>query len=282
MSKWPKFIERADLAPGDSSPHPALPRGLTLHVVESPADPLFEPAFKLLENEFAAKGGTVTREIVKARMHRKPAQPVNGCGMLYNLILLMVGDDCAAVQDHTAIARTGSDDIVVHLSHTFVAPKWRRKGLAAIQRTTPIITARACALAVTKPESPITLFCEMDPIDHEVPANRIRRTSYGQAGFQALGTRLGYVQPDLRPAAAIDADPNGPKPVLSDILLRRVGREKKTTIGAEHLIANIEMVYAMYAADLRETDMAPCKSWLEDLRTKTVRSYNLYPPLSVK
>jgi hypothetical protein len=281
MSHWPKFIEPKDLAPGDASPHPALPRGLQLHVVESPADPLFETAYKLLEEEFGAKGELETREVLHNRMQWKPTQPVNGCGMLYNLMLLLIGNECVALRDHTAIMRADYDEVVVHLSHVFVTPKWRRKGLAAILRTIPILTARKCAALLGKPEAPVTLFCEMEPIDLSIPANRIRRMSYEQAGFLALGAKLGYMQPDFRPFDKIDADPAGARPILFDILLRRVGFEKKTSVGSAKVVTDVEMIYAMYATSFRAKDMEPCYKWLEEFKKLTVTSFNLSPPTSV-
>jgi hypothetical protein len=281
MSHWPKFINPKDLAPGDRIPHPALPRGLTLHIVESPSDPLFETAYKLLDEEFGAKGELETRDVLKSRMLWKPTEPQNGCGMLYNLMLLMVGDECVALRDHTAIMRADYEEVVVHLSHVLVTPKWRRKGLAAILRTIPIITARNCATALGKPESPIALFCEMEPIDLTIAANKIRRTSYEQAGFLALGAGLGYMQPDFRPFDKIDADPAGPKPIPFDILLRRVGIEKKNTVGSQKVVAEVELIYAMYATGFRPQDMTPCYKWLEAFKKRTDTSYKLYSPTSV-
>lgn len=281
MASWPKWIDPRDFAKGDSAPHPALPDGLLLHVIESSADPLFETAFKLLDEEFGAKGEMETREVIRNRMELRPVKPVNGCGMLYNMMLLMVGDEVVAIRDHTAIMRTDYDEVVVHLSHVLVTPKWRRKGLAAILRTLPVITARKCADALGKPEAPITLFCEMEPIDLTIPANKIRRASYDQGGFNALGAGLGYMQPDFRPFEAIDADPTGPKPIPFDILLRHVGLEEMTSVGSQKVIADVELIYAMYSVAFRAKDMAPCFKWLAGFKKRTDASYKLYPPTLV-
>jgi GNAT superfamily N-acetyltransferase len=282
MSHWPRFIAPEDLAPGDSSPHPALPRALKLHVVESSANPLFAAACLLLEGEFGAKGEMEPRSVLAERLRWNPAVPQNGCGMLYNLMLLMVGDEVAALCDHTAILRADYEEVVVHLSHAFVTPKWRRKGLAAVLRTLPVLTARRSASLIGRVEAPVTLFAEMEPIDLSVPANKIRRTSYERAGYWALGAHLGYLQPDFRPPEAIDADPSGAKPLPFDIVLRRVGRERKTTIGANHLIADIELIYAMYATGFRAQDMEGCRQWLEKFKTRTETSYPLFKPTLVK
>jgi hypothetical protein len=282
MSHWPRFIAPEDLAPGDSSPHPALPKALKLHVVESPCDPLFEAAFLLLEGEFGAKGEMETRSVLAQRLLWNPVVPQNGCGMLYNLMLLMVGSEIVALCDHTAILRADYEEVVVHLSHAFVTPKWRRKGLAAILRTVPVVTARRAATLLGRPEAPVTLFAEMEPIDLSIPANKIRRTSFERAGYWALGAHLGYLQPDFRTPEAIDADPAGPKPLPFDIVLRRVGRERKTTIGAKHLIADIELIYAMYATGFRAKDMEACQKWLETFKARPGTSYPLYKPTLVR
>lgn len=281
MTRWPHFIESRDLAPGDSTPHPALPDGLRLHIVESTADPLFETAYSLLDEEFGAKGEMEAREILAARMKWDPKKPTGGCRMLYHLMLLMKDDECVGLRDHTAITSDGCDAVVVHLSHVLVVPKWRRKGLAAILRTVPVITARKCAELVGKQDAPITLFCEMEPIDLSIPANKIRRTSYGRAGFLALGAKLGYMQPDFRPPAAIDADPEGSKPLPLDILFRRIGRETETIIPGGEVAANVELIYAMYSAGFRESDMVPCYRWLKQFKSILAPEYKLYLPTEV-
>jgi hypothetical protein len=281
MTRWPHFIESRDLAPGDSTPHPALPDGIGLHIVESPADPLFATAYALLDEEFGAKGELETREVLTERMKWDPKKPTGGCRMLYHLMLLMKDGECVGLRDHTAITSDGCDAVVVHLSHVFVVPKWRRKGLAPILRTVPVITARQCAALTGKPDAPITLFCEMEPIDLSIPANKIRRTSYGQAGFRAIGAGIGYMQPDFRPPAVIDADPMGSTPIPFDILFRRIGREEETLISGCEVVTDVELIYAMYSAGFREGDMAPCLNWLRTFKTTYAPEYTLYPPTEV-
>lgn len=281
MTSWPHFIEARDLAPGDSTPHPALPDGLRLHIVESPADPLFETAYSLLDEEFGAKGELETREVIAARMKWNPKKSAGGCRMLYHLMLLLKDGECVGLRDHTAITSDGCDAVVVHLSHVLVVPKWRRMGLASILRTVPVITARKCAELTGKPGAPITLFCEMEPIDLAIPANKIRRTSYGGAGFRAIGAGIGYMQPDFRPASVIDKDPKGSQPIPFDILFRRIGRESETSISGREVVADVELIYAMYSTGFRDSDMAPCYRWLNDFKTSYAPEYTLFPPTEV-
>ena len=96
-----------------------------------------------------------------------------------------------------------------------------------------------------------------------------------------MGDKLGYMQPDFRPIGVTDADPAGPKPIPMDILLRRIGFERKTTVGSQKVVAEIELIYAMYAVAFREKDMAPCYKWLEEFKKRTDTSYKLYPPTLV-
>jgi hypothetical protein len=281
MPNWPDFIHQSDLAPGDATPHPALPEGIALHVVASPDAPLFETAYRLLDEEFTHKGELETRAVLAERIAWQPTIPVNGCGMLYNLMVLTVNGEVAAMRDHTAISRPDAPEIVVHLSHVLIVPKWRRMGLAQILRTLPVMTARECAKAIGRPDAPITLFCEMEPIDLSIPANRIRRTSYEEAGFRAVGHQLGYTQPDFRPFALIDADPDGAKPIPFDILYRRVGREWQPTISGDDIAASARMIYAMYAAAFRAGDMVACHHWLDTFTAHHEPVYPLYPPTAV-
>ena len=278
MSHWPEFIQESDLAPGDRTVHPQMPEGIALHTVASREDPLFETAFALLDEEFGAKGEMETREVLARRLAWRPDTPVCGRRMLYELMLLVKDGECLGLRDHTAIASEELPEIVVHLSHVLIVPKWRRRGLAQILRTLPVVTAHRLAAALGRPDAPVTLFCEMEPIDLAIPANRIRRTSYEGAGFLSVGHEIGYRQPDFRPPETIDADPGGAKPILFDILFRRVGREEERALSGADLAASIASIYAMYAAGFRRKDMQGCLDWLAAFRNSAAPHYPLRSP----
>ncbi|MBN2069274.1 MAG: hypothetical protein JW739_06525 [Opitutales bacterium] len=278
MTNWPTFIRTEDLAPGDTRPHPDLPTDLKLVPVTDPESSEFELGFRLLNNYFGSAGEMESRDVIAGRLNLKPEKPVNGHHMLYQLMLLYSGNECVGLRDHTAILRDDFSDVVVHLSHVLVVPKWRRKGLSAILRTLPVITAHECAQRAGKPEAPITLFCEMEPLDLSIPANKIRRISYEKAGFKAIGSTLNYIQPDFRDPQTIDADPEGSKPIPFDFLLRRVGRESDNTVAAREVISNVELIYAMYAESFRDKDMEPCFTWLSDFCSRNTLTYPLYRP----
>jgi len=281
MSNWPKFIDPNDLAPGDATPHPNLSEGIRLHIVESPSDAMFDLAFRLLDAYFRPLGEMETRDVLEKRLLWSPEKPIKGYRMLYRIMMLFVGDECVGLRDHTAILRDDFSDVVVHLSHVLIPPKWRRQGLATLLRTIPVMTAKECARLSGRPDSPITLFCEMEALDLTIPANKIRRLSYEQAGFLAIGAHHGYSQPDFRPPETIDADPQGTKPIPFDILLRRLDREFITSVPAAEVIGDVELIYGMYRTGFREKDMAPCLNWLAEFKTRPAIAYPLYPPTKV-
>jgi len=275
---WPSFIDPSHLAPGDREPHPALPAGVRLHVVESAEDPMLDLGFAMLDAEFAPLCEMEVRGVIEERLRWDPGRPVNACSLLYRMMLLLVGNVCVAVRDHTAIARQGVPEVVIHMSHVLVARPWRRRGLATLLRTLPLSSARDCARAVGRPDAPVTFFTEMEPRDLTQEANRVRRLSYERAGFLAVGGHLGFIQPDFRPAAVIDADPAGSRPLPFDFLLRRVGREHERSVPAPELIRAIDLIYAMYATSFRPAEMLPCQRWLDAFRARPDAAYPLHLP----
>lgn len=277
MSVWPAFIEPGDLAPGDRMPHPELPDGIRLHVIEASDDPLFETAFGLLERQFSHAGEMETREVITERLRWNLTPATGGHRLRYELLLLMVAGECVGVRDHTIIAT--DREITVHLSHVLVPPLWRRRGLASLLRTLPATGARLAADRLGLPQAPVTLLCEMEPFDPASPANIIRRRSYDSAGFLSIPSIHGYMQPDFRSPEKIDADPAGPRPVPFDLIFRRVGREDERSLSGAELIAHVGRLYAMYQASFEPRHMEPCHRWLADFQTRCPERLPLISPI---
>lgn len=280
MSTWPTFIDPRDLAPGDQIPHKDLPSGLELCRIESPENPLFERAYQLLDTEFAQANEIETREVLVDRLSWRADQANNeGFAMAYELLVLKVDGEIAAVRDHSAIISNG--EVTVHLSHVLVLPDWRRRGLVTVLRTLPVSFARRAAALAGFPDTPITLFCEMEPaVDHSL-AHQVRRSSYEKAGFLGISAGHGYLQPDFRGASLILSDPEGAKPVALDLLFRRIGNEEETQITGEELIQHIGRIYQMYGRNIAPGTMAACHSWLESFRSSAQEVYPLLPPTVV-
>ncbi len=277
MSSWPIFVDPADLAPGELTPHKNLPAGIELCRVESPDDPLFEVAYDLFEAEFSHANEIETRATLMDRMSWRLDQA--GLAMSYELLVLKVAGKIAAVRDHSAILSHGH--VTVHLSHVLVLPDWRRMGLATVLRTLPVSFARRIASKCGVPEVQITLFCEMDLSDPSCAANQIRRISYEKAGFLSIPTGHGYFQPDFRATSLIHSDPDGAKPVELDLLFRRISREHETEINRAELVVHISHIYQMYSRNVAPEHMAAAHAWLENFRMVSQDIYPLLPPTTV-
>ena len=282
MSEWPPFLDSVDLAPGDQVPHPDLPDGLRLEIIDSADHPAYDQVFEMLMEQFGDKREMETREVIEDRLSWQGNCILNGRHMLYHLMALFQGEHCVGVRDHTAIIDPKQGPVVVHLSHVLVHPEWRRRGLVTILRTLPVSTARELASQVGRPDASIVLFCEMDPLDMEDPPNRIRRLSYEKANFKGIPSGLGYLQPDFREPAVIEEDACGTLPVELDLLFRFVGNEAQSVMDRDELILAIGHIYTMYATGMSHREMQPCYSWLAGFEQESMRVFPLFPPTQTR
>jgi hypothetical protein len=265
MPAWPPFLPVTDLAPGDTRTREADWTDLSLHTVTSPDDPLFAFAYEQLAAEFAWRGELETRDTLAQRLAWNPANPIDGSALLYRLQLLFRGETCLGLRDHTAILLPEASEVVVHLSHILVTPAERRSGVAGLLRALPISAARDCAAAAGRTGLPITLLAEMEVFDPSKPDSIARSTAYAKAGFRQLPADLGYLQPDFRTCAEIDAD-GGPSPLPLSIHLRRLGREAETDLPTAEALAALHAVYTVFGTTFRPSDMTPCWRWLAALK----------------
>ncbi|HEY8900551.1 MAG TPA: hypothetical protein VIM61_09070 [Chthoniobacterales bacterium] len=260
------WMNPADLAPGDAKCATRDWTGFELHRIRSVADPHFRTAYDALWQEFGAAGEMEQVDVLERRLKWDPHQPVNGCALLYELLLVTHGGQFVAVRDHTAIVRPGFPLAVVHLSHNLVASEWRRCGIAGWLRALPAGTARACAEAAGIPSNgPIVLVAEMEFADPTNEPRTIRLTAYERAGYRKIAPdALPYLQPDFRSPAEIDAS-GGPRPVPLSLLVRFVGNEARESIATDEVRGIVESLYRMYAVEFRAADMAPLFANLDRL-----------------
>ncbi len=268
----------ADLSPGDVRSLQRDWSGITLQSIESADDPAFDAAFGALWAEFGANSEVEQPTVLSRRLLWDGNHQVNGCALRYRLILVTSGGKFAAVRDHTAIVREGIEGAIVHLSHNLVAPEWRRTGLAGWLRALPIQSARECLAAQQRPtDSPITLVGEMKFLDDNDSTTFVRLKAYEKAGYLMIDPRrVKYLQPDFRAPEQIDLS-GGPRPLSLALIVRRVGREKESTISGAEILGIADALYRMYAVTFRPRDMAPL---IESLRTYPGRDevIDLLPP----
>ena len=249
-----------DLAPGDRRRSPLDPRDLTLVRIAAPDHPDFNEAYQLLWNEFGAAHEMEDRAVIQERLKWQPIHPAEGRWLRYEMVLVRSGLEAIAVRDQVAVITSDLGDArcLVHLSHVWVDPRWRRTGLAAWLRAAPLQTARAGLFAAgLSPVSPITLVAEMEHPDEKHEARQIRLRAYEKAGFLKLDPSVvPYHQPDFRPVAQIRAD-SGPRPLPFALILRRVGQEHETRIPKAEARWVVESLYRMYSASFPSQDMLP-------------------------
>jgi hypothetical protein len=277
VTSWPEFLRPTDLAPGDRGARRPLWGRLSLAVVASATDPHFEVGYRLLHSEFAARGELEGREVLQRRLAWDGRHPVRGCSLHYRMMLLLQGEECVAVRDHTAIMRAERLETVVHLSHALVMPPWRRQGLSAILRALPLQSARECAAAVGRRENGTTLVAEMEPWNVAHSHAVARMSAYEQSGFLKVDPRVDYLQPDFRSFAAIDAS-GGPRLIPLELLVRRIGRDDERAMPAAELQHVVRCLYEMYAVECRPADMRPCFERLERIGEHGRSSYALLLP----
>jgi GNAT superfamily N-acetyltransferase len=248
----------SDLAPGDTKSLQRDWSGMDLQCIESADDAAFDAAFGALWAEFGANNEVEQPTVLSRRLLWRGHELVQGCALRYRLMLLTSAGKFAAVRDHTAIVREGIEGAIVHLSHNLVSPEWRRTGLAGWLRALPIQTARECLSAQRRRvDSPITLVGEMRFLDRNDPATLVRLKAYEKAGYQMIDPRkVKYLQPDFRAPGEIDLS-GGPRPLSLALIVRRVGREKESSISGAEIAGLVEALYRMYAVTFRQRDMAP-------------------------
>jgi hypothetical protein len=237
----PMLPQNSDLAPGDTRSASLDIEGFEHHAIKSVNDPWFEPAYNALWEEFGAKGEMERRETLEARFKLTPS-------MVYEMLLLRKDGEIAAVRDHTIVPSAG--EVVVHLSHNLVMPKFRRTGLAGWMRALPVVSARQLS-----PGDFVTLAGEMEYDDKKDPNRGIRLLAYEKAGFLKVDPSVvSYFQPDFRDPATIEAT-GGARPLPFQLLIRRVGREDELTISGYEVRRVVNAIYRMYGEQFRPQDM---------------------------
>jgi len=244
------LISTRDLAPGDSKSATLDLAPFEIACIRSTSDPLFEPAYARLWEEFGAKDEMERRETLDLRFRLAPR-------LLYEMVLIQRDGEFVAVRDHSAILTRDRAHAVVHLSHNLVAPAARRTGLAGWLRALPIATAREClSQGGAGPDARITLVAEMEYPQPGDAARLVRLQAYERAGFLKLDPAfVRYHQPDFRAPEVIDAAGSA-RPLPFQLVIRRVGREHERVISGKEARTLVQAIYDIYRPQFRPADLA--------------------------
>lgn len=227
-----------------------------IDVVGSSADPAFTAAYDALDGFFGARGEmedrpTLARLVDAPRLDYRP-----GLVGHYRLLAAWHGDDLAAARDCWIDLDEETGVCQVALSHVWVAPPWRRTGLAALLRALPATLARPLAAAALGPDAPVVLAAEMEPVDPAEPDTVVRLLAYGRSGFAVLDpTRVPYAQPDLRLLRPVDGWAG--LPLLP--VVRVVGAAGPRAVPAAHAAAFPRLFHAGHRLSLPAERVDPCE-----------------------
>ncbi len=255
----------ADLAPGDQNAALFDFSAIRISRITSTGDPLFAQLYRELWNEFGEKGELETESVLNRRLGWESEKPKGPFHLRYEMLGMTKGTEFIAVRDHSVIVPEDSTrDVIIHLSHVLIAPQARGYGLIGWLRAFPIQLARRTLKELSLPiDRPITLVCEMEPLDPKFPERIIRLKSYSRAGFLMVDpSRVGYLQPDFSSPEQIDLR-GGPQPLPLRLIVRRVGRESSRTISGKEIRGAVQSLYDMYGACFRDSDMVGVRESLQ-------------------
>ncbi len=192
-------VDPADVVDRERARVETVLRTVTLAEVRDPDAPAFHAIFDLLDAFFGAAGEMETREALANFVRARRLDYAPGLSGTYHLIGAWHGDTLVAARDCYVDVDAATGVCVVALAHVYVAPAWRRTGLASALRALPSTLARAVVTERFGAPLPTLVVAEMEPADPADPDTLLRLCAYGRSGFAALDpTRLPYSQPEFR------------------------------------------------------------------------------------
>jgi hypothetical protein len=273
-------------------------RRYELWSIESPDDPGFLPAYKLLWDAFGPHGEMereeAIRQFVLDDIHTPTAE-----GTYFRYFLLLAKDKEGNVRG----ARDGSvlinpnyspDTCLVFLSHIFMTPQARGTVLSYWLRIAPTEIAMQYIadlhalgkLKVPQPDAPgkyfgmrLNLAAEMEYWTPEDRLSLQRILFYGRGGFDAINPRhFPYRQPDFRDPEIIRK--TGYEPIPFMVLLRRMGRERQGKLPIDEARAVMRLLYDEFSChcpkEMLENSLQVVLDRLEE-RAKTKSHVDLLP-----
>lgn len=175
-----------------------------LEVIRESRSASFEAAYAMLDGFFGPLGELEPAETLGRFVDEPRLDYAPGVEGHYRLIAAWDGDELAGVRDCYIDVDRNERRSLVAFSHSFVAPAYRRGGLAALFRALPASLAREIVQRELGGPAPTLLGTEMEPVAPEKRESIVRLVAYGRAGFKVIDPRrLPYSQPDFRDIEAL-------------------------------------------------------------------------------
>lgn len=192
-------IPLADIAPLDRPKAEVARQRFQLREVHDTSSHEFHAAYDMLASYFLDQGELEEREVLAGFVRQRILTYGEGVDGTYHLLTAWDGDQLAGVRDCYVEIDRRVPVCLVSLAHAYVAPPWRRTGLAALFRALPVTLARTVLDERLGHSLPAMVVAEMEPADPEHPETVVRLLAYGRSGFSVLDPRrVPYSQPDLR------------------------------------------------------------------------------------
>ena len=199
-------LDPRDLPLADASRVASALGRFRVEVIDRSSLSSFDQAYDALDGFFGAKGEMEERRVTAALVDAPRIDYRPGLVGHYRLIAAWQGDQLAAARDCWIDLDAEQGICQIALSHVWVAPGWRRSGLAALLRALPVSMGRELAREQLGPDHTLVVAAEMEPVDPREPDTVVRLLAYGRAGFSVLDPRrVPYSQPDFRPLRPLGA-----------------------------------------------------------------------------
>lgn len=192
-------VDPEDVAPRERARVEEVLRTVALAEVRDPDAPAFHEVFDLLDAFFGPSGEMESREALADFVRARRLDYAPGLSGTYHLIGAWHAGTLVGARDCYVDVDAATGVCVVALAHVFVAPAWRRTGLASVLRALPSTLARAVLTERFGAPLPTLVVAEMEPADAAEPDTLLRLCAYGRSGFAVLDPRrLPYSQPEFR------------------------------------------------------------------------------------
>jgi GNAT superfamily N-acetyltransferase len=223
---------------------------------------VFEEAYRALEAEFGPRS-ELERRAVLARWLDEPSPTTHSDGALERSYHLLVAHDeegrFAGVRDLHVVLDRRAAVAVAYLAHVLVLPPFRRTGLGALFRSTPVDMAQAAVrnAGMDVAAVPLLLAAEMEPPTPGDDASLVRLVAYGKEGFSAISPVVfPYFQPDFRDLGAEGV----PSPIPLLAVVRLVGHESAVTLPASLARAFVAYLHAVFSTHVRADHLAALRA----------------------
>lgn len=251
------MLDLTDIPDLDRGKAAATLARVRLEDITDPDGASFAAAYALLDGFFGERGELEAREALQGFVRQPVIDYGGGAFGIYHLVAVWDGEELVGVRDcYVDIDRTHGVCMVA-LSHSLVAPAWRRSGVAAILRALPVTLARR-ALSERGLDLPTFVAAEMEPVDPSLFETVVRLVAYGRSGFSVLlPSRFRYSQPDFR---ELDGAAHTALPLL--------GVVRPVNIPGDALPLDVVRAYprlfhACHRMYLPESRVAPSHEWFE-------------------